>query len=59
MALENLQKERYKKLKNLEKLGINVYPSRSNLDRVKVSDAIKKMGKKVSAAGRIRSLRPH
>src|SRR3989344_1259975 len=59
MALENLQKERYKKLKNLEKLGINVYPSRSNLDRVKISDAIKKMGKKVSAAGRIRSLRPH
>ena len=64
MALENLQKERLKKLKNLQKLGINPYPARldsgvASLLRMTIDNARKKMGKKVVVSGRIRSLRPH
>lgn len=61
MALEDLQKERIKKLKNLEKLGINPYPSKVDAakDRLVINIARVKMGKKVSVVGRIRSLRPH
>lgn len=58
MPLENLQKERLKKLKNIQRLGINPYPSKSNRKHTS-SIARKMMGKKVSIAGRIRSLRPH
>lgn len=58
MALENLQKERLKKLKNIQRLGINPYPSKSN-KKQSVAVARKMMGKKVIIAGRIRSLRPH
>jgi lysyl-tRNA synthetase class II len=29
MALENLQKERLKKLKNIKRLGINPYPAKT------------------------------
>ena len=58
MALENLQKERLKKLKNIKNLGINPYPSKSGRKHT-ISIARKMMGKKVSVAGRIRSLRPH
>lgn len=58
MALENLQKERLKKLKNIKSLGINPYPSQSKRKHT-VSIARKMMGKKVVVAGRIRSLRPH
>lgn len=58
MALENLQKERLKKLKNIKSLGIDPYPSKSNRKHT-ISIARKMMGKKVSVAGRIRSLRPH
>ena len=58
MALENLQKERLKKLNNIRKLGINPYPSK--IDRKQTIDQARKMmGKKVAVAGRIRSLRPH
>jgi lysyl-tRNA synthetase, class II len=58
MALENLQKERIKKLNNIKALGINPYPS--NFDRKEeIEKARKSMGKKVTIAGRIRSLRPH
>lgn len=58
MALQNLQKERIKKLKNIQKLGINPYPSKFDRKNT-IAQAIKLLGKKVSVAGRIRSLRPH
>lgn len=61
MALEDLQKERLKKLKNIKGLGINPYPARleTNKARITIEEARKKIGKVVSVAGRIRSLRPH
>lgn len=58
MALQDLQKERLKKLKNINSLGINPYPAKSNRKHTIVI-ARKMMGKKVIVAGRIRSLRPH
>ncbi len=58
MALEDLQKERLKKLKNIQRLGINPYPSKS-ARKQEIFSARKMMGKKVIVAGRIRSLRPH
>src|SRR3989338_5665429 len=58
MALENLQKERLKKLKNIQRLGINPFPSKSNRKH-EIFVARKMMGKKVAVAGRVRSLRPH
>jgi lysyl-tRNA synthetase, class II len=61
MALEDLQKERIKKLKNLEKLGINPYPAKLDLpsERIPINIAKVKMNRRVAVAGRIRSLRPH
>lgn len=56
MALENLQKERLKKLKNIKSLGINPYPAKSNRKHT-IEIARKLMGKKITVAGRIRSLR--
>jgi lysyl-tRNA synthetase, class II len=58
MALENLQKERLKKLKNIKGLGINPYPAKSDRKHT-ISISRKMMGKKVAVVGRIRSLRPH
>lgn len=58
MALENLQRQRLKKLRNLKRLGINPYPSKFDRKQ-EIAEALKMMGKKVSVAGRIRSLRPH
>ncbi len=58
MALEDLQKERLKKLKNIKSLGINPYPSKSNRKHL-IEIARKMMGKKVVVVGRIRSFRPH
>lgn len=58
MALEDLQKERLKKLKNIQRLGINPYPAKSGRKQ-EIFVARKMMGKKVVVAGRIRSLRPH
>lgn len=58
MALENLQKERLKKLKNIKGMGINPYPSKSSRKQT-ISVARKMMGKKVVVSGRIKSLRPH
>jgi lysyl-tRNA synthetase, class II len=61
MALDDLQKERIKKLKNLEKLGINPYPAKMDLpaERTLINIAKVKMNRRVTVAGRIRSLRPH
>ncbi|QQG43556.1 MAG: lysine--tRNA ligase [Candidatus Daviesbacteria bacterium] len=58
MALQSLQKERIKKLKNLKKLGLNPYPAKF-LRKHTVAEALKLMNKKVTVAGRLRSLRPH
>lgn len=65
MALENLQKERLKKLKNIKRLGVDPYPASVQTsagkaaNRISTADAKKLMGKKVLVAGRLRSLRPH
>ena len=64
MALQNLQKERLKKLENIKKLGIDPYPSFAKATagkpaRLANQDARKMEGKKVVVAGRLRSLRPH
>lgn len=56
MPLENLQKERVKKLNNIKRLGIDPYPAKA-LRKHTISIARKMMGKKVVVAGRIRSLR--
>ncbi len=56
MALENLQKERLKKLKNIQRLGINPYPAKCSRKH-HIAIARKMMGKKVSVAGRLRSFR--
>ena len=58
MSLDNLQKERVKKLKNIQRLGINPYPAKSNRKHP-LEIARKMIGKKVVVSGRIRSLRPH
>ncbi len=58
MALENLQRERIKKLNNLKRLGINPYPAKS-FKKNSIKEALSLMGKKVVIAGRLRSMRPH
>lgn len=58
MAIEILQKERLKKLKNIKRLGINPYPSKANRKQT-IKAARSMLGKKVAVVGRIRSLRPH
>jgi lysyl-tRNA synthetase class 2 len=58
MALDDLQKERLKKLENIQKLGINPYPARTNRQQT-IQEAKDLFGKRVAVAGRIRSLRPH
>lgn len=58
MPFEDLQKERLKKLRNIQKLGINPYPSET-LRKHQIAVSRKMTGKKVVVAGRIRSLRPH
>ncbi|MBI2596809.1 lysine--tRNA ligase [Candidatus Daviesbacteria bacterium] len=58
MAFQDLQKERLKKLKNIQNLGINPYPAKASRKH-EISIARKMMGKKVMVAGRIRSSRPH
>ena len=58
MALDSLQKERIKKLNNIKRLGINPYPAKFDRKNT-IEEARKKLGRKVTIAGRIRSLRPH
>lgn len=65
MAALNLQKERLKKLNNIQKLGVNPYPASvktsagKSAKRIYTQDAKKMLGKQVFIAGRIRSFRPH
>lgn len=58
MAFDQLQKERLKKLQNIKRLGIDPYPAKSSRKQT-IAQVLKMMGKKVSVAGRIRSVRPH
>ncbi|MCL4366556.1 lysine--tRNA ligase [Patescibacteria group bacterium] len=58
MAENNLQKERIKKLQNIKKLGINPYPSQSNRKQT-AAEARDMLGRAVTVAGRLKSLRPH
>ena len=62
MPLEDLQKERLKKLKNIQSLKVNPYPSYAKAtagkpSRIGIDRARKLMGKKVVVAGRLRSFR--
>lgn len=58
MAIDDLQKERLKKLKNIQQLGVDPYPAKTKRNQ-SILEARKMMGKKVAVAGRLRSLRPH
>lgn len=56
--LEELRKIRLEKLEKIKKLGIDPYPARCRRDHL-IAQAIKMMGKKVAAAGRIMARRGH
>lgn len=58
MALESLKQERLKKLKNIQKLGVNPFPSQAHRKQL-IQEALKMIGKRVAICGRIKSLRPH
>lgn len=60
-SLETLKEVRLQKLHELQKLGINPYPSKITLDgkMVKIQTVRESMGKKVLCAGRIWSIREH
>lgn len=61
MALDQLKQDRIKKLNNIKNLGVDPYPATLDAaqDRIAIGVARDSMDKKVMAAGRIRSLRPH
>lgn len=56
--LSNIKQDRIDHLKELEKRGINPYPSKSGRKQT-VSQAVKMMGEKVAVAGRLLSFRKH
>jgi lysyl-tRNA synthetase, class II len=58
MALDQIQKDRLKKLNNIKRLGIDPYPAKSHRKDL-IEKARKGEKKNVVVAGRIRSLRPH
>jgi lysyl-tRNA synthetase class 2 len=58
MAIDELRKQRIKKLKNIERLGINPYTAHSNRKQ-EIAKARKMPGKIVTVVGRLKSLRPH
>jgi lysyl-tRNA synthetase class 2 len=57
--LEEIRKVRLEKVKKLRKLGINPYPSKVKGVWILVSDARKKLGKKVGTVGRVWGWRTH
>lgn len=64
MALENLQKERLKKLKNIKAAHVDPYPASVKTTagkpaRSHISQAREMLEKNVAVVGRLRSLRPH
>ncbi|MDO8638069.1 MAG: amino acid--tRNA ligase-related protein, partial [Candidatus Daviesbacteria bacterium] len=58
MALQDIQKERLKKLENIKTAGVDPYPANSGREQT-ISQAKDMMGKTVIVAGRLMSLRPH
>ncbi len=58
MALDQLQKERLKKLENIKNTGIDPYPATTKRQQ-NISEARDMNGQKVEVAGRLKSLRPH
>lgn len=64
MPLDDLQKERLKKLQNLKDAGINPYPASIKTmagkpARTHINEAKEMEGKNVAVVGRLKSLRPH
>ncbi len=57
--LSVIRTERIKKVEELRKLGIDPYPSRSQMKLIPISFAIKSIGKQVNTAGRLMSMRGH
>ena len=57
--LEEIRKIRLEKVKELNKLGVNPYPSRVKSARQEVKDIRKSLGKKVATAGRVWGWRAH
>ncbi|PIZ41175.1 lysine--tRNA ligase [candidate division WWE3 bacterium CG10_big_fil_rev_8_21_14_0_10_48_23] len=57
--IEELRKERLKKLEKIRKLGVNPYPSSYNRGHLIAKVRKLKLGSKVSVSGRIISLRCH
>lgn len=58
MAIENMQKERLKKLENIKTLGVDPYPASTKREHTAIQ-ALDMFGQPVAVAGRVRSLRPH
>src|SRR5688572_23156759 len=58
MALEDLQKERIRKLENIKSAGIDPYPASTKREH-NIAAALDMLGKQVAVAGRLRSLRTH
>lgn len=58
MALDQITRDRLKKLKNIIDAGLDPYPPTSKREQF-IEDALSSIGKKVYVAGRLRSLRPH
>lgn len=56
--IDNLRKIRLKKLEKIKKLGISPYPARCVREQL-CNEALKLIGKKVSVAGRLTSIRGH
>jgi lysyl-tRNA synthetase class 2 len=57
--LEEIKKLRLQKVEKLAKMGIDPYPSKPKRAKIQVADALKKMGRQVSVAGRLLGLREH
>ena len=57
--LEEIRKARIEKIRELKKLGINPYPSKFFQTKISCQEALNKLGKGVSVAGRLISLREH
>lgn len=58
-AIDELIKVRKEKLKKLQELGVNPYPSKYSRKTIKISQARKSEGKEVSVNGRLMGWREH
>lgn len=58
MALSDILKDRLVKLDKIKSAGIDPYPA-STPDKITIAESTDTFGKKVTVAGRLKSLRPH